>query len=841
MKNLILFLVPVLSFNNSIFSQTYVSGTLTTNTSWTIANSPYILTGTVGVFPGVILQIDSGVQISGNFDLLVKGDIIAYGSATSLIGVTNTRIIFKSANLSNSHIAYLSFNGGGIQLAEESQNNQDSPKNSGTLTVSNCTYTNHAYARTKGYATMASMVINNSTFTNSAIRGYPLSEPIALNSCSITSDSIVSGAYNYGIYINSSTCDNCIFLIGCCSAKINITNSNISLSSFSANNDSSPSTNGLTISNCTLSNSTINMPISIDSLINSTFNFDNSNAANTKLIISRGLIDSCTFSGSNGKTCIQKGSATSGNTGALTIVRTNFLNFDIAVKIMDQGTSGSIKTNNCNFINSLSYNYYNQSPKNIDATFNYWGSDSVNIINSKIYDMYDDLNLGLVDFSNRFSSSTIPTAILNNTITGVQTVCSGMTPQVLIGSTPAGGIGLFSYAYTWLRSTIGPNSGFTPAGGTNNTQNYSPSALSVNTWYRRLVISGGVYDTSLAIAITVNPKPVVGFSVNSLSQCLYKQNFIFNDTSKISSGTIIRNWVFGDNSASSDSAIVSKSFSALGSYAVKLVSISNHNCRDSVSKTVTVNSQPIATISASGPISFCQGGSVGLNASNGTGLTYVWLNNDTIIPGANTSSYSSAASGYYQVIVTNAFGCSSKSGPVIVTVNPLPLIGPMSGKTSSNTNDTANYTVALQSGLTYSWLVTNGTIQSGQGTNAINVRWTAKGTGTVKAVVLNSGSCRDSVELNVSLLNTVVNETSLGDFSIYPNPVKDELIISGTNQSFKNSKLIISDLFGRKITEENIPETTNQFSVPVSWLKNGVYFLIITSGDEINRLKFVKQ
>ena len=74
---------------------------------------------------------------------------------------------------------------------------------------------------------------------------------------------------------------------------------------------------------------------------------------------------------------------------------------------------------------------------------------------------------------------------------------------------------------------------------------------------------------------------------------------------------------------------------------------------------VTV-STPTATISASGPTSFCSGGSVTLTANTGT--AWLWSN------GATTQSITVSTSGAYTVDVTNAGGCTATSAPANVTM-----------------------------------------------------------------------------------------------------------------------------------------------------------------------------
>lgn len=110
-----------------------------------------------------------------------------------------------------------------------------------------------------------------------------------------------------------------------------------------------------------------------------------------------------------------------------------------------------------------------------------------------------------------FTTNGSLTGISNNTISSSQAICSGSTPATISGSTPSGGSG--SYTYAWINSVTDENSGFFPAWGTNNAINYSPASLFGNNWYRRVVISGTIYDTSAAVAIIVS----TNISGNSLT------------------------------------------------------------------------------------------------------------------------------------------------------------------------------------------------------------------------------------------------------------------------------------------------------------------------------------
>src|ERR1700722_18828640 len=88
MKNYypLFFFLVILSINS--YGQTYVSGGIYADTTWTEANSPYIVTDTMVVFPGVTLTIEPGVRIlfDSNIRLEIRnGSIVADGTSANPI------------------------------------------------------------------------------------------------------------------------------------------------------------------------------------------------------------------------------------------------------------------------------------------------------------------------------------------------------------------------------------------------------------------------------------------------------------------------------------------------------------------------------------------------------------------------------------------------------------------------------------------------------------------------------------------------------------------------------------------------------------------------------------
>lgn len=92
----------------------------------------------------------------------------------------------------------------------------------------------------------------------------------------------------------------------------------------------------------------------------------------------------------------------------------------------------------------------------------------------------------------------VNSGIANNTISSAQTICAGGAANALIGGTLSGGTG--SYTYQWQKSSNGTD--FEDIVNATNA-NYTPTSVTADTYYKRIVKSSGCLSGSNVIKITV--------------------------------------------------------------------------------------------------------------------------------------------------------------------------------------------------------------------------------------------------------------------------------------------------------------------------------------------------
>lgn len=142
-----------------------------------------------------------------------------------------------------------------------------------------------------------------------------------------------------------------------------------------------------------------------------------------------------------------------------------------------------------------------------------------------------------------------------------------------------------------------------------------------------------------------------------------------------------------------------------------------------------------------------------LNAQLPIGKSYLFITADLLCSPSSTDIT-------INPISTNDFvfstGKSSGNGftPSTITITVADLVDSIKGTNiNATTNISYTYNVSLGSNISYQWIVTNGNITSGQGTNEITVEWQNNGIGSIIVVGQNNQMCIDTSELIVTISN----------------------------------------------------------------------------------------
>jgi hypothetical protein len=178
---------------------------------------------------------------------------------------------------------------------------------------------------------------------------------------------------------------------------------------------------------------------------------------------------------------------------------------------------------------------------------------------------------------------------------------------------------------------------------------------------------------------------------------------------------------------------------------------------------LAIGTTPVATATAMGVTTFCEGGSVMLSATVDPAYTYQWQLDGVDVAGANGSDYIATVGGNYTAIVTNACG-SVTTAPISVTVNELP------EHTFSQTNylicdgtpvTLAPLNVTGQSSLTYQW-VESGVAITGETNSTLTT--TLSGNYSVEVINSVTGCAFTSASVSVTIdVIPTITLTSVGN------------------------------------------------------------------------------
>ena len=215
--------------------------------------------------------------------------------------------------------------------------------------------------------------------------------------------------------------------------------------------------------------------------------------------------------------------------------------------------------------------------------------------------------------------------------------------------------------------------------------------------------------------------------------------------------------------------------------------------------------------------------------------TYVW--SDGV---SNGIAFSITANNIYTLKGTNAKGCVDTTS-IRIKVNPSPVIGTISGpKNTMSPNTTYNYSVTLQSGYVYHWIVNNGSIASGQGTNAVGVTWTVDGPGSIGVIASNTSNCSDTETLNIVVGGVSVKQAPLSNgIRVYPNPAGATITVQAM-AILVGSSYTLLDPLGKTVLQGKLTGENTQIALDNT--ASGVYILRVGEHAQPEQvLRFIKK
>jgi gliding motility-associated-like protein len=179
---------------------------------------------------------------------------------------------------------------------------------------------------------------------------------------------------------------------------------------------------------------------------------------------------------------------------------------------------------------------------------------------------------------------TQPPSAINLSTTGTTGICSGDSTTIAVSATG----GIAPYLYLWTNAPVPSQS----------SQFVSPV---VSTNYKIIVTDSNACKDSASVAIIVHPKPDVLFSFANVCN---GDSARFHNLSTIPLTDTIQSytWNLGDASPISNDQAITYLYAAVGSYPVQLLAVSNFGCRDSISKIIFINPNPVARFKASNTV-----------------------------------------------------------------------------------------------------------------------------------------------------------------------------------------------------------------------------------------------
>ncbi len=346
-----------------------------------------------------------------------------------------------------------------------------------------------------------------------------------------------------------------------------------------------------------------------------------------------------------------------------------------------------------------------------------------------------------------------------NTATTTFTVTINPLPTVsaIIGNTISCGTGSNNLYNTtgngvWTSdntqvSTVDTNGRVTPI-----------TAGSANIGYTITDSKTGCVNTA-TVAFVVSGPPNLNGSSGTANTCVGSTTQYFNATPLQTGYTTY--WTSNNKAvATVDSSTGIITGVSAGVAGITYTVVNNYGCSAGTRRNVTIATSPVADTIGYTTKSVCVGSTIVLtNATRvGFGVTRTWSssNNNAIISngvgagGASAENVLGAIPGTDSIFFKLTSGGCTSSSSIVVTINPKPVIGAISGTANICTNNTVQFSDTTTGG---KWTSNKTTVATIDSINGLLTALSA-GNSTIRYTVKNSYGCSDSVPFAVTVSGT---------------------------------------------------------------------------------------
>ncbi|MBS1647907.1 MAG: T9SS type A sorting domain-containing protein [Bacteroidetes bacterium] len=158
---------------------------------------------------------------------------------------------------------------------------------------------------------------------------------------------------------------------------------------------------------------------------------------------------------------------------------------------------------------------------------------------------------------------------------------------------------------------------------------------------------------------------------------------------------------------------------------------------------------------------------------------------------------------------------------------------------TSNTRDTVAFAVQNLTGMVMSWaaFTINLTYKNGNNPDTAQIIL-ASSKSTPSA---NSYLYIDNLSFAGSVSGIKTNNPSTVKVRIFPNPATDKVVLTAHESVFSDTKIELFDILGKQVKSYTHKNINQDYTIPVSDLEKGMYFIQVTAGNDVFIHKMYKQ